>query len=306
MSTEPVPEYAEVTPRPVQLPAILRFFLAAILAFLVNTTLPRVCFDLFDPHVVLADTVYRWLGSAVLLGGFHFFTRVLDQVETDLWGYIGLPLRARAVRQSFVGLAWGGVLITIAIVPLAVTGLDFSLRFSGHIVVRLAITIVLLVGGALLEELMFRGYPFQRLIEAIGVPGAIIVLSIFFGAVHLNNPNSGGVWSWGFFNTLAVGVLFAIAYLRTRALWFPLGVHFGWNFFLGVVYGLPVSGIRDFSIVVRSVAHGPKLLTGGAYGIEGSITGSVVILIGIMAMALVPKRWLGAGDVVSTKSSPSI
>ena len=303
MSTEPAQEYRDIAPKPLQLPALFRFLLAAILVFIVNATLPRLSFDIFGDHVVVADTVYRWTASILLVAGFLFFTRVLDQLEGDAWTYIGLPRTSTSIRQSLIGVAWGAALISLAVIPVALTGEDVMFRFNTRTVLRLAVTTALLVGGALLEELMFRGYPFQRLIEAIGAPGAILVLSIFFGAVHLNNPNAGGIWSWGFFNTLAVGVLFALAYLRTGSLWFPIGIHFGWNFFLGVIYGLPVSGIKDFSVAIRSITHGPKLVTGGPYGIEASVTGSVVILVGILGVSFFPKRFLG---VPSEKPLPSI
>jgi len=130
---------------------------------------------------------------------------------------------------------------------------------------------------------------FQRLLEAIGPWWSVAVLSAIFGAIHLGNPNAGGIRSWGFFNTIVVGALFAYAYLRTKTLWLPVGMHFGWNFFLGVVYGLPVSGIHDFSVVIKSTAHGSKLLTGGPYGIEASLTGAVVIVIGFVLVAWAPK-----------------
>jgi len=167
--------------------------------------------------------------------------------------------------------------------------LSLAFNFSARAVSHEILVVILLSGGAFLEELSFRGYPFQRLVEAIRPIGAIIVLSILFGAVHLQNPNASGIRSLGFFNTILVGVLFAYAYLRTRTLWLPIGMHFSWNFFLGVVYGLPVSGLRDFSIVVRSTAHGSHILTGGAYGLEASLPGTLVLLLGFLLVAWAPK-----------------
>ena len=293
MNTSQSPEFRKRVPGRLQAPpAIVRFALAIVLAVIVNAVVPRICFDLFGNHVVVADAVYRWAGSGILLAGFLFFSRVVDQVDGDAWSYIGLPRISAAISQILLGIGLGGLLITIAVVAIRVVGggRDLHLDLTAKAALRVTEVLLLLLGGAMLEELLFRGYPFQRLIESIGVPGAIVVLSVFFGAVHLGNPNAGGLWSWGFLNTLAVGVLFALAYLRTQTLWFPFGIHFGWNFFLGVIYGLPVSGIKDFSVLIRANAHGPRLLTGGAYGIEGSVTGSIVILLGILLIELMPKR----------------
>ena len=127
--------------------------------------------------------------------------------------------------------------------------------------------------AAMNEEAAFRGYPFQRLVEGIGPVGGIVLLSVLFGALHLGNPH---VSLWGLLNTIEIGAFLAVAYLRTRSLWMPWGIHFGWNFTLGVVFGLPVSGLNDFAIAVQGTAEGPLWLTGGSYGIEARDRKSVV------------------------------
>ncbi len=293
MNTDPTPEFREVAPESFKVPALVRFLVAVILILIVihRDLLPRLLFSIFGAHVMVADVAYRWTGSILLVAGYLFFARVLDQVDENEWAYIGLPRVRSALRQITAGTGIGAMLISLGVAVIAIFGgLEFHHELSGRSLGRFAVVTLLLLGGAMLEELMFRGYPFQRLIESVGAPVAIILLSAFFGAVHLENPNSGGVLSWGFFNTLAVGMLFAVAYLKTKALWLPFGIHFGWNFFLGVVYGLPVSGIKDFSVVIRTTAHGPRLLTGGAYGIEGSLTGSIAIVIGMLVVWFLPKQ----------------
>jgi len=286
----PEQPYVSAPPSPKPPNPLIRFLLAVILVVLTNVALPVITFLVFNLHPLLADTAYRWLASAILIGGFAFFSRVLDQWEGDSWQYLGLPWTRLAITQFLAGFAISAVLITIAVACVALLGsVSLGFRFSGRAIAHEILVIILLVGGALLEELSFRGYPFQRLVEAARPIGAIVVLSILFGAVHLQNPNAGGVLSLGFFNTILVGVLFAYAYLHTRTLWLPIGMHFSWNFFLGVVYGLPVSGLRDFSIVVRSTAHGPRILTGGAYGIEGSLPGTLVLLVGFLLVTWAPK-----------------
>ena len=137
---------------------------------------------------------------------------------------------------------------------------------------------------------MFRGYPFQRLVEGIGAPGAIVVFSILFGAVHLSNP---GASVWGLVNTILIGILLAIAYLRTRALWLPWGIHFGWNLALGLLLGLPVSGLRIFNVLTRTTVTGPHWATGGNYGVEASVTGGIAVLMGIAVVWKLPLQRLG-------------
>jgi hypothetical protein len=87
--------------------------------------------------------------------------------------------------------------------------------------------------------------------------------------------------SWAFLNTLVVGLLFALARIRTGSLWFSFGLHFGWNLFQGAVFGLPVSGISNFTSIVSAKAHGSPALTGGAYGPEASATCSIVLVVAL-------------------------
>jgi len=292
-------------PKPIH--AIFRFLISVVLIVLANIAVGLLAFMSLRNHPVLADTIYRWGTSAALIAGFIVFTRLLDRWEGDPWRYIGLPSGRSAVSQTLIGIAIGAVLITVAVAAIGLIGqLTFSANFALTAITHELAVAVLLLGGAMLEELMFRGYPFQRLVESVGSVGAILILSGIFGAIHLGNPNAGGFLSWGFFNTILVGVLFAYAYLRTRSLWLPFGMHFGWNFFLGVVYGLPVSGIRDFSVVVKTTAHGSKLLTGGAYGIEASLTGALVIMLGFVLVAWAPKPENESPVIGSQVPQPSI
>jgi hypothetical protein len=92
----------------------------------------------------------------------------------------------------------------------------------------------------------------------------------------LNNPN----WVLlGAFNTGLAGVWFAVAYLRSRSLWFPTGIHWAWNWTLGSLFGLPVSGITSFAKypLLKGYDFGPSWLTGGSYGIEGGIAGTIAL-----------------------------
>lgn len=268
-----------------------RFLIATIYCVAANWIAVTLAFATLSRHPLIADAAYRLLGCVFLVAGFSFMLRIFDLVDEDHTHALGLPLNRTAVRQALLGLGIGGLLIFIAVAAIGIFGdLAINVHVSAH-TLRLGFEVFLLLAfGAMLEELMFRGYPFQRLAESIGSAGAILVFSALFGAVHLWNPNAGGFLSWGFFNTIAVGVLFAVAYLRTGSLWLPFGLHFAWNFFLGVVFGLPVSGLRDFSVIVRTVATGPRILTGAGYGIEASLTGAVVILLGFVPVIALTRK----------------
>jgi CAAX protease family protein len=200
----------------------------------------------------------------------------LNAILTDLFehralGSVGFALHRRWKNELAIGLVAGTAMM------LAVAGFEALLgvaRFflapapPGKTILAGMFLLVLLVLAAANEELVFRGYPFQRLVEAGGPVFAVVTLSVLFGAAHLRNP----FHTWiSILNTTAVGVLLAICYLRTRALWLPFGIHFAWNFVQGYVLGLPVSGLAFPGSVLQAKNSGPLWLNGGAYGPEGSI-----------------------------------
>jgi hypothetical protein len=110
---------------------------------------------------------------------------------------------------------------------------------------------------------------------------AIVLTSIFFAAAHFNNPNSTAL---GLMNTALAGVWFVQAYLKTRNLWLPLGLHWSWNWALASVFGLPVSGMTHLAPypLLRGTDLGPTWLTGGSYGIEGGIACTVAIILAMI------------------------
>jgi membrane protease YdiL (CAAX protease family) len=141
--------------------------------------------------------------------------------------------------------------------------------------------------GALSEETFFRGYTLQTLVRSDQVIAGVCITSFLFLVLHSGNPNVGFL---PLFNTFLAGVWLAFAYLKTRDLWFPLGMHFMWNWLQGPVFGINVSGIADFSPdpVFRATDAGPAWLTGGNYGIEGGVACTFAILLSIGLVRLLP------------------
>jgi hypothetical protein len=201
---------------------------------------------------------------------FAFMLRFVDRRPAAVFG---VTLHEGWSRDLAVGLtiAAGMVVVyTAGAGLLSGLGADRTgLSGSG-----IALTVILLSIAAASEELVYRGYPFQILIQATGPFAAVFLMSAAFGFGHHFNPNA----TWlGTFNTFLAGVLLSLAYLRTRSLWLPYGIHIGWNLAIGVGLGLPVSGVRLDSIWTTSVG-GPSWLTGGSFGPEGGILATIVII----------------------------
>ena len=241
-------------------------------------------------HILRFEIIFRSCLAGFLLGGFSWLLAVGNHVEEHQIAAQGLPLAPGWLRQLATGCGLAFVLVVIAVVAVALFGkLTFHLTPNAHNLLRVPIVLFVLIAGSLAEELMFRGYPFQRLVEAIGAVWAIVVFSMLFALLHWMNP---GANIWGLLNTVVIGVALSVAYLRTRALWLPWGFHFAWNATLGLVFGLPVSGIRLFDVAVHTTASGPRWLTGGAYGLEASLPGAMVVLAGLVIVWRIPLRRL--------------
>ncbi len=131
---------------------------------------------------------------------------------------------------------------------------------------------VVFVPAAVQEELVFRGYVFQR-VRAWNRGIAIAGSALVFGLLHAGNS---GVTPVALTSIVVAGVMLALAYERYERLWFPIGIHLAWNVVSGPILGYDVSGYIPSHEVFRTVGGGNVLVTGGTFGIEGSVV-SVVI-----------------------------
>src|SRR6185503_6693278 len=222
-------------------------FSAAFLAliFLLVTVL-RVAFFVIGPRgsstaaEIVAQLVFRTglLGAA--LGAGYLCARFLEGLP---WRSLGLTFHLRWARDLLFGFAIGFASLVLA-VAIASRGLSFSFNDKGwsFILPSMLGSAVLLFVAALAEEAMFRGYGLQTLTRAKLAWLGVLLTSVPFGLVHLSNPNV--VPGVTFANTAIAGIWLAAAYLRTRSLWLPLGIHWAWNWALGWFFGLPISGIH--------------------------------------------------------------
>lgn len=265
---------------------VWRFFLGAVVFVAANFAGATLATPFREHH---AELFYRLFTTLLLLAGFSGMLYVFDRQRDRLLARMGLGLDRPWLREILVGAALGAAMVALAVGAIAALG-EVQFRWIGggrpssDLAWLVTLQVAVLGVAAMLEEVAFRGYPFQRLVEGLGPVLALIILNGLFGTVHLGNPHAS---FWGFLNTVAIGVVLGIAYLRTRGLWLPWGIHFGWNATLGLVFGLPVSGTQQFQTLVAGVAKGPLWLTGGGYGIEASATGAVAILIGLAGVLAV-------------------
>ena len=192
----------------------------------------------------------------------------------------------RAGRTAVVGLLGGagvGVIMAGGAVVLAVLPGSARLYLSGepvsaYVTVAFRVGVVLLV-AALAEELLFRGYPLARLSRALGRIAASVVLAVVFAGIHLWNPD---VSALGLVNIGLASLVLSAAFFTRGGLLAAWGVHWGWNGGLSLGADAPVSGI-DFAIPVLEFAPGSSTwFTGGAFGPEGGLAATAVLLVGLV------------------------
>jgi len=195
------------------------------------------------------------------------------------------------VRGTMVGVGlFAAVLVVIAL-------------FGGYRVIGwgsaagAAGTLGFMAAAAVTEELLFRGILFRFVEGRIGTWGALMLSGLLFGVAHLPNPHAG-LWS-----ALAIAVeaggMLAAAYVATRTLWVPIGLHFGWNFAEGGIFGTAVSGKSGSQGFLDGAMSGPTLLSGGGFGPEASLPALVG---GLLVTALFIRLARRRGHLVPRRS----
>ena len=137
------------------------------------------------------------------------------------------------------------------------------------------------------EEIILRGAVFRVLEDGFGTLVALVLSAALFGLLHGANPGATATSTMAI--ALEAGVLLGLAYAATRSLWLPIGLHFGWNFTEGGVFGAAVSGMTAHGLL-RFDVTGPDLVTGGAFGPEASIVAVVVCLAAAVAFGVAAAR----------------
>lgn len=206
------------------------------------------------------------LAALLVWFGYRYFVRRIEQrAPTEL----AMPGMARELGAGLLG---GAALVALTFAVLGALGVY---QFDGVNAVSLMLLVplaeLLLVGMA--EEMMFRGVIFGVTERSLGSKAAIVVSALVFDLAHLPN---GGFSPIAMAAIAVYGVLQAALYLKTRRLWVCIGTHIAWNFCLGQVFSSTVSGHAATDGLLRGALAGDPVLTGGAFGVEGSLVALLV------------------------------
>ena len=222
------------------------------------------------------------LATVVACGlGWAVYAAYVRRIERRPVSELAMP---GASRELGSGIVLGATMFTMTIGTLAILGC-YSVD-GRHALSTVAIPLVTAIGTAFIEEIVFRGILFRIVEGALGTWISLAVSSAMFGLLHLVNPHAtlqGAVAI-----VFEAGVMLAAAYVLTRRLWLPIGIHAGWNFTQGGIFGVSVSGQPSGGLLDGTLS-GPEWLSGGSFGAEASI---VAVVLGIaLGTTLLVMAW---------------
>ena len=197
------------------------------------------------------------------------FVRFIDRKPLES---IGLTLKGYE-NDLRLGLGLGAGMIAIGFLILFILGF-LSVEGFSFPIISIILYLALFIVVSFHEEIMMRGYVLNNLMQSMNRYVALSISSVIFMSIHLLNPNVNFL---SVINLFLAGIVLGIYYIHKPNLWLPIGMHLTWNFFQGPIFGFEVSGIETKSIIGQSI-KGNEIITGGAFGFEGSIIATILIV----------------------------
>lgn len=263
-----------------------------------------------------SQPVYKAVSKAMQRSGFDgawlsplpvafllLVTYLCVRLRREPLAAVGLKLDVAFARQAFAGAVLGSALIGLVTgLIVASGGATFSLD-PARSVAALGMATWVFLWVVLLEELLFRGFVFQRLVDGIGAWPALLAMAVLFAVAHWGNPGMDATTMfWASIDTALGALLLGLAYLRTRSLALPIGIHLGWNWTQGALLGFDVSGFDQTGWLLPRLLDRPQWLTGGQFGPEASIFAVFVDLVAVLLMW----RWKGRVHASPMRALPAV
>ncbi len=216
---------------------------------------------------MLVMQLFGLLGTVFIIWIFRKFIDnkpfyTLGFLKKDLW------------KDIILGLFVGFIMIAIGFYILQSFGqIDYKINTINY--TKIVSGLVLFIIVAINEEILFRGYLLNNFMDSVPKYWALLITAVLFGAMHLGNANIDAI---GFSNIIIAGLFLGISYIYTKSLWFPIALHFSWNFFQGTIFGYAVSGNDTYAIIKQS-RTADTIWNGGAFGFEASVTALIMLVL---------------------------
>ena len=220
-----------------------------------------------DLDQFLVIQLFTLMGTLMVI---LIFRKIIDRRSLHS---LGFSLRENG-KDIFLGVLVGAVTMVVGSLILWSMGLLVIID-AGFIVSTFLSSLILCVAIALNEEILVRGYVLSNFMMSFNKSVALILSALLFAILHIFNPNTSVL---GMINLFLAGILLGASYIYTKNLWFPIALHFSWNFFQGPIFGFHVSGL-DMNAVIIQKPQEEQLFSGGTFGFEGSILATILSLI---------------------------
>ena len=254
--------------------SLLSFFLlfvpqlfGGIFLLLLGFDLSKMSGESIDLNMMITLEYSMIFSMGIMLWLFMRFIDKQPLIE------IGFQTKGRLKEFNF-GVILGLLIMAFAYVFLYLIGEivfeNYTFDFQ-----KIFLSIILFVGVSVFEEVIFRGYMLKNLLESFNPYVALFISSIFFSLIHGSNPN---VTTLGLCNIFLAGFFLGASYIFTKNLWFPIALHFSWNFFQSM-FGFKVSGMDSYSIIEFTIPEN-NMLNGGEFGFESSVLSIIILIIG--------------------------
>ncbi len=252
----------------------LRALLFLITTIALNFTIYKIKGRILPEHFKAYDIHALYYHLIKLTGIILLIILFRKTIDKKSILSLGFNLKLCFRKDMFYGIGIGILSIFLVFIILLLTGAVSIKSIQFRAASFLFITPIFII-AVIREEISNRGYILNNMMDSMNKYIALLVVSAFFALMHADNPNISIV---GLINIFLGGLFLGIYYIHKRNLWFPIGLHFGWNFTLGSIVGSPVSGYHMPSIFNLDIS-GNKFLSSGDYGFEGSIIVSVILIL---------------------------
>jgi len=271
-------------------------------SFIVFPVIRAVGYLLSSTGFIRSEVAMLGLTYAVLFGVTWAVCAFLEKRPVRS---VGFGIHDRTIVELAQGIGLGTLMMAVIFaVNIGLGFASFGLKElqPGQIaaIVGFGILEFAIVGFG--EELLFRGYLFQSLVEGTSKTVAVLLFAVFFAFVHMKNPDVTPV---ALANIALAGVWLSAAYFKTRGLWMPIGLHFSWNFFQSTIFSFPVSGLKLYDKQIGVLSdNGPAWLTGGQFGPEGGVLATALLVAGTAYIWFAPHVRASAAAWTYTPAAP--
>lgn len=259
---------------------ILLGLLVCFIAFILAQQVTGKVLDLTVADKNIRNLIKGIVSSAAVIAAYIYFFRKYEKRAVTEFSSKGIA------KYIIIGAVVGVLLQCLTVLVIIING-GFEI-VAVNPVSNIIIPLTVAFSVAIFEEILIRGIIFRIVEEKLGSYISLFITAIIFGALHLANPNST------FLSGLCVGIeagfLMGAAYIYARNLWFPIAIHFAWNFMQSGIFGAITSGNEKTSSLLSTKITGSPLFTGGEFGPEGTIQAIIFCLLASIVLMLLSEN----------------